>query len=115
VLKISGDETEQAAQKNPIIVANDGQSQRVANGFEDLLSDRRPAGDGVPEITLKRAPDPGQELLGIARSKAVEFAQLLPAVPPDASGGRIDTSGSPGARCTSAKHTIDTPSMIGSV
>ncbi|MNV55788.1 hypothetical protein D3C71_1480340 [compost metagenome] len=31
----------------------------------------------------------------------------------EASGGKMDTSGSPGARCTSRKHTRATPSMMG--
>jgi len=31
----------------------------------------------------------------------------------EASGGSIDTSGSPGAMCTSRKHTSATPIMIG--
>ena len=31
----------------------------------------------------------------------------------DASGGKMDTSGSPGAKCTSAKHTSATPNMMG--
>ena len=33
----------------------------------------------------------------------------------EASGGSTETSGSPGAICTSAKHTSETPIRIGTV
>ena len=60
-----------------------------------------------------RARQATRELLDSRAGRSRRAPSAAASVRCEASGGSTETSGSPGARCTSMKHTTATPSMIG--
>ena len=112
VAEIAGEESEQQAEHEADQRGEHGQHHGVADRAADLLGDRAAGRDRGAEIAVQRLPDPDAEL---HRQRPVEAvgARICSASSPEASGGSTETSGSPGAMCTSRKQTSATANTTG--
>ena len=113
VAEVAGEEAEHQAEHEADQRGEHRQHDGVADRAADFLGDRAAGGDRGAEVAVAAPSRPrcrtGPAAAGRSRRPCAS-GRRAPAM---ASGGSTETSGSPGAMCTSRKHTSATANTTG--